>query len=64
MDSERADKASQAVAAETQQEVNIEGKVAKDQSLLRPEWSTPVLMEMPYTNVLRQLYREKVPEAA
>jgi hypothetical protein len=28
------------------------------------EWSTPVMVEMVYTNALRQLYREKVPHAA
>jgi hypothetical protein len=65
MDSERASRLSQEIAAETQQEEeNIQEEVAKDQSLLRLEWSTPVMIEMPYTNVLRQLYRENVAEAA
>jgi hypothetical protein len=63
---ERADKASQAADAVTRQEENIEGKgkVAKDQSLPRLAWSNPVLIEMAYTEPLRQLYRERVAEAA
>jgi hypothetical protein len=66
MTGERGSKLSQAATAETQQEENIwaKGKVAKDQSLPRLAWSNPVLIEMAYTEPLRQLYREKVAEAA
>jgi hypothetical protein len=59
---ERDAKLSQAAAVETRQEEYIQEEVAKEQSRL--EWSTPTLIEMPYTNALRQLYRERVAEAA
>ena len=42
----------------------LSGKVLLYQNSELSEWSTPALIEMPYANVLRQLYREKVPEAA
>jgi hypothetical protein len=88
MDSERADRQSQATTAETQQakdfqeediqsgsfedvtvgddacDSELSGKVLPYRNSELSEWSTPALIEMPYTNVLRQLYREKVPEAA
>jgi Recombinase len=58
------------IAAETQQEGNIQredtdqGKVATKDKCLAMEWSTPVMVEMAYTDVLRKLYQEKVAEAA
>jgi Recombinase len=66
---ERADRLSQAVAAETLQEEGMLSISIEDRGQVLPrsrnsEWFTPALIEMPYTNALRQLYREKVPEAA